>query len=182
MATELWDQLPHETHIEYTRFLVFRNCGVRRSLRKAFARWIKDQRGADAKIPALPRTWRMESTEFRWHARAAAWDIRNLAMHGARIAAIHVNTLVLIAQRNLEAVRKSKPGDDAWVDILHTTKVVAEFLSPEIVREIEESQRAAITEQSRAPLPPEQPQLGIGEPADESASQPVDGPTADPDE
>ncbi len=138
--------------------MVFRNLGPRRSLRKAYYVYINDphyyeyagnapnategvlvvRRTTKIKPNYVPYDWRAAFNRYNWHERASAWDVRNLAQYGARVAVNHVEAIRKLSEENLRALRakgieKLKPGSREFDAILKSVAQVAGFLTPEIV-------------------------------------------------
>jgi hypothetical protein len=138
--TRPWDQLPGESNESYARFLLYRNLGIRRSLKRAYAKMLADADlfSGDPRKLHLPANWRSDSSAHRWVARSSAWDLHHLAMHGSRVALLHIQAMLNITKKYLKATEEYKIGDDEWDNVLATSRHVAQFLTPEIVRDIEE--------------------------------------------
>lgn len=129
-----WDKLPDEPTDAYARFLTYRNCGPRRSVRRTYATYLKkfDVRPGDKGIQA-PKGWWDESRKFRWAERAGAWDLRNLAAYGARVAVLHVKAIARVAKTNYDAAGKYRPGDPEWGDLMASLRAVAGLITPELL-------------------------------------------------
>lgn len=147
-----WEQEPAEDADSYARFLVYRNCGPTRSLRKAYFRYLQAYDGYTGGTERLhvPGTWHKDCVEHQWVNRAAAWDVANLVSHGARLVALHAGTVLQIAKKNARAARRLKPGDDGWDDLCKSTKLVQEWLTPEVVRGVQERGRGVGRKSVRA--------------------------------
>ena len=78
-----------------------------------------------------------------WANRAAAWDVRNLSVYGARMAALHVAAVTRIAEKNARWAARLNPTDAGWSALVASVRVVAEFLTPEVVRGIQERNKPA---------------------------------------
>jgi hypothetical protein len=99
-----WDQLASETDEEYSRFLVYLNLGVGRSLDAAFeasraGRGRRSGRGRQRDYQA----WLLEAARHRWRERAVEWDISRVP---AMLQQAAVNLAALkaeIAAKALEA-------------------------------------------------------------------------------
>lgn len=145
MAGGAWEREPDEDADSYARFLVYRNCGPTRSLRKAYHRYLQAYDGYTGGTDRLhvPGTWHRDCVAHQWVNRAAAWDVANLVSHGARLVALHAGTVLQIAKKNARAARRLAPGDDGWDDLCKSVKLVQEWLTPEVVRGIQERGRGA---------------------------------------
>lgn len=136
----IWDQLPEETHDQYAHFLRYRNLGPQRSHKKAYAKYLQDTDGfevAAGKRRSLhvPGSWYEWSVKFEWPKRAAGWDVRNLQTYGSRLAVLHVQTVAIIASKNKRAAKTiTGPGAQGWRDLMESCRVVAEFLTPEVMQ------------------------------------------------
>jgi hypothetical protein len=139
-ASEAWAQLPGESGDAYARFLIFRNLGPRRSLRRAYHHYLTVHDGFTGGKERLhvPGQWCADSADHFWIDRAAAWDVRNLTAYGARLASLHVQSITSIAEKNARYARKLKPGDDGWAGLVASVKVVGEYLTPEVMRGLQD--------------------------------------------
>lgn len=146
MADQPWEKLPAESDESYSRFLYYRNAGVRRSFRRAYRQWLADGDGYTGGIRGLhvPGTWTRDSQAYFWKERAAAWDVRNLSAYGARIAALHAEAVTRVAEKNLRWVGRTDPDDAAWPDVMASMRVVAQFLSPELVKGVQDRFKPAV--------------------------------------
>lgn len=146
MAGEPWAQLPGEDAEAYRRFLCYRNVGIRRSLRRAYLHYLRAYDGYSGSpngIRHLAPQWLADSKAFFWKDRATAWDIRNLHAYGGRVAVLHMQAMTMIAAKNARAAARLEPGDDGWADLIASVKLVAEFLTPDIVRGIQDRYKPA---------------------------------------
>lgn len=145
-----WDQLPNEESDNYANFLRYRNLGPCRSLRKAYLQYLQVEdgyTGSKSKLH-LPGNWCAAASNHNWNNRAAAWDVCNLLEHGAKTAVLHVLTIKRIAAKTARAARQLSPGQPGWRDVIEATRLVNEYLSPDVVRGIQ---------QRSAPPEPTQP-------------------------
>ena len=144
-SANLWDQQPGESDEAYARFLRYRNLGFKRSFRRAYRRYLQELDGYTGGLKGLhvPGQWTEDAHLFSWTERAAAWDVRNLTVHGARVASLHVGCLTRIALKNARAARRLSPGDDGWADLLDSVRLVSEFLTPDVVRAIQDHHKPA---------------------------------------
>jgi hypothetical protein len=146
MAAQPWDRAPGESDDSYARFLYYRNAGVRRSFRKAYRQYLADGDGYTGGVRGLhvPGSWFRDSKEYFWVERVGAWDVRNLSAYGARVAALHAEAIAQIARKNLRAAGRSAPGEDDWQDLMASMRVVAAFLSPEVVKGVQDRFKPAL--------------------------------------
>ena len=130
-----WDRIEGESQEAYVRFLVYRNMGPRRTLDKAYRKFLKEfYDGVEVhEKTRAPGSWQDDSVGHFWGERASAWDIRNLSAYGTKVAALHCEAVARLAAKNLRALAQLEPGDAGWRDLLDGMKVVAVFLSPELV-------------------------------------------------
>lgn len=144
---EPWDKLSGESDDAYSRFLIYRNLGPKRSFRKAYLHYLQVYDGYTGGIKRLhlPGQWTRDTLEHFWVDRAAAWDVRNLSAYGNKLAALHVRSITVIAEKNAKYATRLNPGDDGWPDLMASVKVVAGFLTPEVVRGIQDRQQPART-------------------------------------
>jgi hypothetical protein len=138
-----WDKQPAESEQLYIRFLMYRNLGPTRTLRKAWFKWLAEQdllpeSKEDQKKLQVSSTWAQPCALHKWAARAAAWDISNMTAYGSRTAVCYAMTMSDVSVKVSQAVKVHKPGDHEWTHILNTLRVLAEYLSPEVVNGIRE--------------------------------------------
>lgn len=111
-----WERQPGESTRAYSAFLVYRDLGPQRSLRKAseiiYPRY--RQRGTTGP-PGRIVLW---SGQFKWHQRAEAWDayLRRLKEDEERraikeMAERHARAAVGFQQKALERLLAMKPGE-----------------------------------------------------------------------
>lgn len=138
-----WEQMTGESDESFARFLMYRNLGPSRSMRKAYLRYLQEADGftGGAKRLHIPGQWQRDSSNFFWVERAAAWDVRNLQAYGGRLAVLHTQAMVELAKKNCRYARRLKPGDDGYADMLRSVQVVAAFLTPEFVKGIADEGR-----------------------------------------
>lgn len=138
-----WDQAEGESGPAYVRFLLYRSLGPIRSHRRAYMLYLQRYDGYTGGLKGLsvPHSWRTESKKFDWVDRAAAWDVNCLQIQGAKIAALHTATVRRLAARCAEKARTVKPGDDDYGDFLNTVRTVGAFLSPELLKGVQERYR-----------------------------------------
>lgn len=140
-----WDRLPDESPDAYTRFLIYRNLGPNRSLRKAYLNYLRSEDGfsgpATAKLH-IPGHWHANSVTYQWVNRSAAWDVRNLMTYGAKVAVLHIQTLCIIAKKTARAARETELGGEGWLDVVAGVRLIGDYLTPEVVRGIHERQPA----------------------------------------
>lgn len=138
-----WKQQPTEPGSAYARFLLYRNLGPGRSHRKAYLLYLQRFDGYRGGLKGLnvPHSWRTESKKFGWVDRAIAWDVNVLQMQGAKIAALHTATVCRLAAKCAERAKRVKPGDDDYGDFLNTVRAVGAFLSPELLRGVQDRYR-----------------------------------------
>ena len=144
---EPWDKLSSESNEAYSRFLIYRNIGPRRSLKRAYLHYLRvyDEFAGGPKRLHVPGQWHADSANNSWRDRATAWDIRNLSKYGASVAVLHVRAIAILAGKNARYAERLKPGDNGYSDLLASIRTVAEFLTPEVVRGIQEHNKPAGT-------------------------------------
>jgi hypothetical protein len=154
-VAEAWERLSAENSEAYARFLIYKDLGPCRGLKKAYLEYLRRYDGftGDAKRLHVPGQWYDDSRFHSWVDRAAAWDVYCLARYGAGIAALHVTALRRLAERNARLAGKLKPGDDGFADLLASVRLVAEVMTPDVVREIAERHRQPAAPGAPAPDP-----------------------------
>ena len=137
---EPWDKLSGESDEAYSRFLIYRNLGARRSLRRAYCHYLRVYDGYTGGTKRLqpPGNWTDEHAAHFWAQRAAAWDVRNLTAYGARLAVLHVRAVTAVAEKCVRSAERLEPGDDGWADLLESLRLVGEYLTPDVIRGIQE--------------------------------------------
>ena len=140
-----WDKLPNETDEQYARFLLYRNIGPKRSMRKAYARYLREYdgfRGGSERLH-VPGNWIANCRDLFWTERAFAWDVRNLAAYGGKVASLHAAAVAQVARKNLRWAKRLNPGDKGWPDLMRSMMQVQAFLTPELVRGIQDRNQSA---------------------------------------
>lgn len=150
-AREPWEQISGEPDEAYRRFLIYRNCGLWRSMRKAYHRYLQSQDGFTGGRERIhvPGSWIDDCRDWFWVNRASAWDIHNLSTYGARVAALHTQAIVQIAHKNARYGKKLKPGDEGYTDLLNSVRLVAEYMNPDVMRGIQAKQRRKVLSAGR---------------------------------
>lgn len=144
-----WDKLPSESDEAHARFLIYRNLGPKRGLKKAYKWYLEKHDGYTGGLDGLhiPGQWHEDCRLNKWVERCTAWDIRNLYAYGGRVVVLHMQAITKIAEKCVRLAHKANPGDDCWPDLLNSIRVISEYLDPEVVRGIQD------TFQSRAAIP-----------------------------
>lgn len=140
---EVWHRLPGETKQAYARFLWYRNLGPTRSVKTCYYQYLKekDNYQGTKKGITVPTRWHRECTKNKWVDRAASWDIRNLTRYGARIVALHSQTITLLAMKNRRVVGKTEHGTKEWNGLMEGISRVAEYVNPELLKNVQEQHR-----------------------------------------
>lgn len=126
--TQPWDQRPGEPATLYNQFLLYRNQGPGRSLRRAYRQHLS-QYEMDVKATKGPSgAFKAASVQWDWAVRAKAWDADQLRTYGARLGPLYAFAIEQIADKLAAASRKIRPGDPAWKDILAAVDTVKEHL------------------------------------------------------
>lgn len=135
-----WDQQPGESDERYTRFLLYRNIGPSRSLRKAYYHYLQEYDGFRGPIKGVrpPHQWAADSSQWGWVARSSAWDVHNLTGHGSRIVALHFQAMTKVAEKNLKWAARLDPGDDGFADLIRSMQMIQNMLTPDLVRGIKD--------------------------------------------
>lgn len=145
MTRDAWDQLDGESAESYSRFLRYRNLGSLRSIKKAYFVYLQAEDGFQGRIDRLhvPGHWTHDAAKNRWVDRASAWDIHILVTYGAQVACLHAQVIAKLARKNASKVGKLNPGDKGFSDLLASIRTVAEFLSPELVKGVQDRYKSA---------------------------------------
>jgi hypothetical protein len=67
-----WDRIPEENSRWYGRFEEYRLMGPDRSVLEIYNRW--RERNGKIRTNTQPKSWSVKCTEYKWRARAEAWD------------------------------------------------------------------------------------------------------------
>jgi hypothetical protein len=119
--------MPEESAENYARFLVYRDLGVKRSVKAAFNKYRQELAGMAAVDPQLPGgTWSKLCVDYHWVERAAAWDVHKIRVIGTRTTVMYVRCLHQIATKAYLAVRRHKPGDDEWDAAVRAVKTLGD--------------------------------------------------------
>ena len=140
MAEE-WRRMAGESTADYAAFLLFRNVGPTRSLRRAYQLWqqqlanyVQPPKGSPRQKP--PGSWQTRYRKWEWKRRATCWDVHRMAYTGAQVAAIHTQTVVNVAVKVLKASKVTGPDDAGFAAMLNGMRQVQAFVTPEIVQGI----------------------------------------------
>jgi uncharacterized protein involved in tolerance to divalent cations len=131
-------QLPGETAEDFARFLVYRNLGPCRTLRKAYAIYLQELGDSEggSKVARATRSWREKSAKFDWVNRATAWDAHNQQTYGTRIAVLQAHALLRLSKKAYQDVKRLKPSEATWKDVLATVKFLSKYITPELIAEV----------------------------------------------
>lgn len=139
-TTHSWDQQPGESAEAYSRFLIYRNLGVGRSIQAAYAAYLTTFSNAATAVSngvkrrRAPGHWAADSARWRWVDRSSAWDVHHLADSGRKAVEQFVGALLVAAQK--AAVALTRPGcrPKTWPEALAALDVLAKFITPEVVQ------------------------------------------------
>ena len=142
---EPWSRLPGESEDAYAHFLIYRNLGYSRSLKRAYFRYLQmyDEYTGDIKRLVIPATWRRQCMDHFWTQRATSWDIQNLHTYGSRLAVLYTQAVTKMAEKCVRVSRSKNPGDKEWPDLLDTVQTVREYLTPDVVKGIADRTKSA---------------------------------------
>ncbi len=134
-----WDKLTAESDEAYARFLMYRNLGPTRSVRRCYYRYLQEFDNFQGPPNGVrpPYSWQMESQRQFWRERSVAWDVRNLSAYGQKIVALHSEAIAEIARKNLRAARRLKVGMKGWAELQTSLRTVAEYLTPELLKNVQ---------------------------------------------
>lgn len=135
---EPWDRLTNETEDAYSHFLIYRNLGFARSLKRAYFRYLQmddEYQGGIERI-SVPGSWRKECMNNFWQQRATSWDIQNLHTYGSRLAVLYTQAITKMAEKCVRLSGSKNPGDKEWPDLIDTVGVVRDYLTPDVVKGI----------------------------------------------
>lgn len=140
MAKQPWDKLTTESDEDYARFLMYRNLGPTRSVRECYFRYLQEYDNYQGRKNGVrpPNSWQLQCRRNFWIERAAAWDVRNLSHYGQKIVALHSEAIAAIARKNLRAARRLNVGQKGWSDLQASIRTVAEYLTPELLKNVQQ--------------------------------------------
>jgi hypothetical protein len=141
-----------EPDSSYARFLMYRNMGPTRSYLRVYHSYLKTQDGFTGGIERLniPGSWLRQASKWQWRKRAVAWDISKLETLGSRVAVAHSHAILSLAVRNLANVRKYRPGDDEFADVVKALQLVASYFTPELTKGLKDGRLSSV--KSLAPV------------------------------
>lgn len=129
-----WEQQEGEPSESYARFLVYRNLGMARTQRKAYAAANGRQAG---KCPS--GKWQDDSARWNWVERAAAWDIAQL-VHTVPAATTAIFKVIdETARACLADLEDGKLKPRNFRELLETVSFLASLISPEVISAIIEN-------------------------------------------
>lgn len=132
-GTDLWDQLPGESDLWYSRFRYYLTLGPGRALHQVVAYYTGDGVSSNHAL-SLTKI----SARFNWRARAAAWD-RNehrkddLFRQEARLESQRVRLALLnMVRTKFEAgVETLEPGDLTWPMVAPLLRTIVQEIRSE---------------------------------------------------
>ncbi len=126
---DTWEQQENESVPAYTRFLIYRNLGPHRNLKRANE--VYAQMAIDTGTPPeeARNFWGNDSAKWHWRERAQAWDLANLQEHGKRLALKHMAYLEALLERAYAALMADEEvGPKTWTDHLGAAHGMAEHI------------------------------------------------------
>jgi len=94
------------------------------------------ERRGGSKVARATRSWREKCANFHWVERATSCDAHNQQVYGTRIAVLQSLTMLRLSKKAHLDVKKLKPGDATWKDVLNTMKVISKYITPELIAEV----------------------------------------------
>jgi hypothetical protein len=133
-----WDRLGVEDDLDYTHFLIFRNLGPRRTLRKAYRHYLTTFANSQNKVTDctganMPQRWRNLYRDNRWVERASAWDVSNLKSVGSQLVVNQSRALLNLSRKALAASIEVAISTDDVKELLEVLKTIQQYLTPEFV-------------------------------------------------
>lgn len=127
-----WDQQPGESDQAYTRFLYYRNIGPTRSISKAFYKYSEE--GGETQRSS--GTWYAESSQWKWVARAHAYDVHTLQEVGRQAAIKLVHAIQAYATKVLDSLLDPKIRPENWEEACDALTILARFVPADTVNAI----------------------------------------------
>jgi hypothetical protein len=137
-VNELWDKRDDESDSAYTRFLIYRNLGVTRSLDRAYQSTLADDVTKRNKVRATGQ-WREDSGKHEWQKRAEAWDVCTLTEVGQRVVTKYINALDLAFQSIIDQLASGKIKPRTWGAIVESLTIIGNFIPQETVASVRQN-------------------------------------------
>ncbi len=129
---EAWDQMEGEPLSHYTRFLVYRDLGSTRTLRKAWA--LVKGKNWRAVSDNNCKYWRDLSARWKWVRRAQEWDKAMLSGLGDETIVQFVGGLKQAASEVNQALERVKPK--TWREAMEGLNLVGSFIDPQSIKAV----------------------------------------------
>lgn len=136
---ELWEQQDGESDAAYSRFLIYRNLGITRSLDRAYQSTLADSDATKRNKTRANGTWTQELSKYEWQKRADAWDIWTLTEVGQRVVAKYVNALDLAFQSIIDQLASGKIKPRTWGAIVESLTIIGNFIPQETVATVRQN-------------------------------------------
>ncbi len=129
---EAWEQMEGEPLSHYNRFLVYRDLGSTRTVRKAYA--LVKGRNWKAVGSVDCGYWRELCARWHWVRRAQEWDKARLTEAGDEAIVQFVSGLKRAATGVNQALERVKPR--TWHEAMEGLDLVGSFIDPESVKAV----------------------------------------------
>lgn len=124
-----WDKRESESNEAYTRFLVFRNLGPTRNVKKAY----EVASGKENSKKSEAQHWYNDSSQFDWRERASQWDIAQLTSVVPETTGMIYQAVRQYALVVLEQLESGKFKPKSWSALQHALVTLTQLVSPEVI-------------------------------------------------
>ena len=149
MDKEIWEQLEGESNASYTRFLIYKNLGMARSLEKAYSFYLINNQKAtkgnkrqqllevllEQERP-VPGSWTNESSAYCWKKRAEAFDISELRKTEKQTFSKQVGILKSLTEKLEESLKDPTLKPKNFFQIIQALDVINRRYTPELARAV----------------------------------------------
>lgn len=124
-----WDKRENESSEAYTRFLIFRNLGPTRNIKKSY----QVASGQDNPKKSEMQTWYDLSSQWDWRERASQWDIAQLTSVVPETTGMIYQAVRQYALVVLEQLESGKYKPKSWSALQHALVTLTQLVSPEVI-------------------------------------------------
>lgn len=151
VTPKVWEQLSNEPNEAYTRFLIYRNLGMNRSLDAAYEIGAGKAPKGKKKQPAAGQ-WTKDSTTYKWRERATTWDAWQLVNVVPEATTTIFRLIQETAKVSLEQLLSGAIKPTNFAELKEVVTLLANFISPEVITATIDNNRMAGTDEA-APTP-----------------------------
>ena len=128
----IWEKREDESSEAYTRFLIFRNLGPTRNVKKAY----EVASGKENSRKSETQQWYNDSSQFDWRERAAQWDIAQLSSVVPETTGMIYQAVRQYALVVLEQLESGKFKPKSWSALQHALVTLTQLVSPEVIASV----------------------------------------------